>query len=192
MKDRRVEIVYRPIAQLVPYAANARTHTKAQVEQIAASIREFGWTNPVLIDEADGIIAGHGRVLAGKLLNLEQAPCIVLAGLSEAQRAAYVIADNQLAMNAGWDFALLKAEVEKLQAASFDVSKLGFSAEELDLIIRGPGRLPQINSGLLAERFGVPPFSVLSARDGWWQERKRAWIGLGIKSEIGRGDALIF
>ena len=96
-------IVRRRCAALIPYARNARTHSDQQVAQIADSIREFGFTNPVLIDEEDGIIAGHGRVLAAHLLGLDEVPCIVLAHLSPTQRRAYVIADNKLALNAGWD-----------------------------------------------------------------------------------------
>jgi ParB-like chromosome segregation protein Spo0J len=97
------------------YARNARTHTPKQIDQIAASIKEFGFTNPVLIDEANGIIAGHGRVLAAQKLGLEELPCMVAAGWSEAQKRAYCIADNKLALNAGWDDALLRIEFEELR-----------------------------------------------------------------------------
>jgi ParB-like chromosome segregation protein Spo0J len=96
-------VVWRGIEALIPYARNARTHSDAQIAQIAGSIREFGFTNPVLIDEAGGIIAGHGRVLGARQLGMDQVPTIALTGLSEAQRRAYVIADNKLALNAGWD-----------------------------------------------------------------------------------------
>lgn len=104
----------RSIANLIPYARNARTHSDAQVAQIAASIREWGWTVPVLIDEVDGIIAGHGRVLAAQRLGLTDVPVMVAAGWSEAQRRAYVLADNKLALNAGWDEALLAVELNDL------------------------------------------------------------------------------
>jgi ParB-like chromosome segregation protein Spo0J len=97
---------------LVPYARNSRTHSPEQVAQIAASIREFGFTNPVLIDDAGGIIAGHGRVLGARAVGLLAVPCLRLAGLSEAQKRAYVIADNKLALNAGWDEDLLREEME--------------------------------------------------------------------------------
>lgn len=93
------QVVRRPVAELVPYARNARTHSKEQVRQIAASIREFGWTNPILIDEASNIIAGHGRVLAADMLGVVEVPCVVARGWTDAQRRAYVLADN----NAGWD-----------------------------------------------------------------------------------------
>lgn len=131
------QVVRRPLSELMPYARNARTHSDAQVAQIAASIREWGWTNPVLIDEAGGIIAGHGRVMAARKLKIEEVPCIVATGWSEAQKRAYVLADNQLAMNAGWDMDLLKVEIGDLSAEGFDVGLIGmpdmsFSAEPLD------------------------------------------------------------
>ncbi|MDN8001213.1 site-specific DNA-methyltransferase [Burkholderia multivorans] len=126
-----VQIEYRPIEALIPYARNSRTHSDAQVAQIAASIREFGWTNPVLVDGENGIIAGHGRVLAARKLGFEQVPVIELAHLSESQKRAYVLADNKLAENAGWDDELLRIELEALQAAGFDLSLTGFADDEL-------------------------------------------------------------
>jgi DNA modification methylase len=127
----KLEVTYRPIESLIPYARNSRTHSDAQVAQIAASIREFGWTNPVLIDAEGGIIAGHGRIMAGRKLGITEAPCIILDGLTEAQRRAYVIADNKLALNAGWDVELLKIELGDLKALDFDLSLTGFDPGEL-------------------------------------------------------------
>src|SRR5260370_11143501 len=124
-------IVRRRCAALIPYARNARTHSDQQVAQIAASIGEFGFTNPVLIDEEDGIIAGHGRVLAAHLLGLDEVPCIVLAHLTPAQRRAYVLADNKLALNAGWDLEMLSLEIGELGEAGFDLSLTGFDEFEL-------------------------------------------------------------
>lgn len=126
------QITARATASLIPYAKNSRTHSDQQIQQVAASIREFGFTNPVLIDEQDSIIAGHGRVLAAQLLGLDDVPCIVLDGLSETQKQAYVIADNKLALNAGWDAELLRLELLDLQDADFDMDLTGFSTEELD------------------------------------------------------------
>lgn len=134
----RLEIVYRPIADLIPYARNARTHSDAQVAQLAASIREFGWTNPILTDGANGIIAGHGRTLAARKLGLDEAPTIDLSHLSEAQKRAYVLADNQLALNAGWDTELLKVELQDLEAAGFDVDLVGFHGDELAKLLDQP------------------------------------------------------
>lgn len=126
-----VQIENRPIEALIPYARNSRTHSDAQVAQIAASIREFGWTNPVLVDGSNGIIAGHGRVLAARKLGFDQVPVIELAHLTESQKRAYVLADNKLAENAGWDDELLRIELEALQAAGFDLSLTGFDDDEL-------------------------------------------------------------
>jgi len=125
------KIESRLVADLIPYAANSRTHSDAQVAQIAASIKEFGWTNPILIDGENTIIAGHGRLLAARKLGLEEVPAIILDHLSKAQQRALVIADNQLALNAGWDIDMLKAEIEDLNLENFDLSLLGFDDREL-------------------------------------------------------------
>ena len=122
----------RKVETLIPYARNARLHSEDQVAQIAASIREWGWTVPVLLDEHGGIIAGHGRVLAARKLAIETVPCMVARGWSDAQKAAYVIADNKIALNAGWDEVTLKAEIEALQAMDFDIPTIGFSSSEID------------------------------------------------------------
>ena len=111
---------------LIPYINNSRTHSEEQINQIASSIKEFGFTNPVLIDENNSLIAGHGRVMAAKKLNLDQVPCITLKGLTEAQKKAYIIADNQLPLNAGWDLDMLKLELENLQQLDFNLDLIGF------------------------------------------------------------------
>ena len=130
MKSEPV-IVSRKVEDLIPYACNSRTHSDEQVAQIAASVREFGWTNPVLVDGENGIIAGHGRVLAARKLGMDDVPCIELAGLTDTQRRAYIIADNKLALNAGWDDELLAIELHELNAADFDMALIGFDAGEL-------------------------------------------------------------
>lgn len=127
----------RAIEGLIPYARNARTHSDAQVAQIAASMREWGWTNPVLVDEAGGIIAGHGRVLAARQLGFTEVPVMVAEGWSEAQKRAYVITDNQLPLNAGWDLELLGSEVKGLQEWGFDTTLLGFP--NLDALLAAQG-----------------------------------------------------
>jgi hypothetical protein len=126
---RQIEV--RDTESLIPYANNSRTHSDTQILQVAASIKEFGFTNPVLIDEQGGIIAGHGRVMAAKKLGLAEVPCIVLDGLSEAQKKAYIIADNKLALNSGWDADMLKVEMERLGELGFDLSLTGFDDIEL-------------------------------------------------------------
>ncbi len=123
------------LERLVPFARNARTHSAQQVEQIAASMREWGWTNPVLVDEAGMIIAGHGRVEAARKLGLAEAPVMVARGWSEPKKRAYVIADNKLALNAGWDEAMLAAELSELEAAAFDLDLLGFDDSELGKLL---------------------------------------------------------
>lgn len=126
-----LKIEYVATDDLIPYINNSRTHSESQIKQIAASIREFGFTNPILIDEAGTIIAGHGRVMAAQVLDLDEVPTITLDGLSDAQRKAYVIVDNKLALNAGWDTEILLAEIDALQDLNFDTQLLGFSADEL-------------------------------------------------------------
>ena len=116
----------RAIEKLIPYARNARTHSDEQVAQIAASMREWGWTNPILIDEEGGIIAGHGRVLAARVLGFPDAPCMVAAGWSDGQKRAYVLADNKLALNAGWDAEMLSLEIKGIADLGFDLTLAGF------------------------------------------------------------------
>src|SRR5437588_3212643 len=118
-----------PLDKLIPYARNPRTHSDAQVAQIAASIAEFGFNNPILVDTQFGIIAGHGRLLAARKLQLEQVPVIVLDHLSEAQKRAYILVDNKLAENAGWDEELLRCELAALEAEDFNVDLIGFDDE---------------------------------------------------------------
>lgn len=129
MSDLKVE--YLNIGDLVPYENNSRTHSEEQVRQITASIKEFGFTNPLLIDEKNGLIAGHGRLLAAKSVGMPNVPCVRLVGLSDAQKRAYIIADNKLALNAGWDEALLRQEFSELEAEGFDLELTGFSLEEI-------------------------------------------------------------
>ena len=130
-----MQIIERKIEDLIPYVNNSRTHSDAQVAQIAASIKEFGWTNPILVDGDKGIIAGHGRLLAARKLGHTQVPTIELKHLTAAQRKAYVIADNQLALNAGWDTTLLTLELQELQKLDFDLELLGFDPKELDALL---------------------------------------------------------
>lgn len=135
------------VVDLIPYVNNTRTHDEKQIAQVASSIKEFGFTNPVLIDSDNGIIAGHGRILAAQKLKLEQVPCIVLDGLTDAQKKAYVIADNQLALNAGWDLDKLKLEVENLNELDFDIELLGFDDDFLELITDVECELPSLQEG---------------------------------------------
>jgi len=121
----------KPIKDLVPYARNSRTHSETQVNQIRASMREWGWTNPIIIDEDGGIIAGHGRVLAAQAEGYDEAPCITATGWTDAQKKAYIIADNKLALNAEWDTEMLKIELSELSELDFDLDLIGFDVNEL-------------------------------------------------------------
>jgi len=136
------KIETRSVADLIPYASNSRTHSDAQVAQIAASIKEFGWTNPILIDGENTIIAGHGRLLAARKLGLDKVPAIVLDHLTKPQQRALVIADNKLALNAGWDEELLKIELQELDALKFDLTLTGFDIGELTALFDEPNFEP--------------------------------------------------
>lgn len=125
------------IDDLIPYALNSRTHSDAQVTQIAASIKEFGFLNPIIVDGDNGIIAGHGRVMAAKKLGMTELPVVEADHLTDAQRKAYVIADNRLALNAGWDTEILSTEIQDLHDLSFDLELLGFDTKELDELLHG-------------------------------------------------------
>lgn len=130
-----LKVTYRAVAELIPYARNARTHTDEQIAKIAASIKEFGWTNPILIDGDKGIIAGHGRLAAARKLGMIEVPTIELSGLSEAQKRAYILADNKLALDAGWDNELLKIELDDLSALGVDLELSGFTQDEIDALV---------------------------------------------------------
>ena len=162
-----LSIKYKKPGELIPYVNNSRTHSEQQVQQVAASIKEFGFTNPILIDEQDGIIAGHGRLQAAQMLGLDKVPTITLEGLTEAQRKAYVIADNKLALNSGWDFELLKVELENI-ANEIDISVLGFDDQELANIIDG---LNEELSELKEESYESVFNIVVKCNDETHQER---------------------
>lgn len=143
------QIILQPVEALIPYARNSRTHSDEQVAQIAASIREFGFTSPVLVDDEGGIVAGHCRVMAARQIGMTALPTINVGWLSERQRRAYVIADNQLAMNAGWDSMALSAELSDLQDIGFDMGLLGFDAEALAGLLGSTreAELPALKNG---------------------------------------------
>jgi site-specific DNA-methyltransferase (adenine-specific) len=143
---RKMQIVQRKIEDLIPYVNNSRTHSDEQVAQIAASIKEFGWTNPILVDGENGIIAGHGRVMAARKLKYKEVPTIELMDMTETQRKAYIIADNRLALNAGWDNEMLTIELNDLLADGFALELLGFDSKELNALLE-----PEVVVGLTDE-----------------------------------------
>jgi hypothetical protein len=210
------KVLLRNLDDLTPDPRNARTHSEAQVDQIAQSIGRFGWTNPVLAD--DLIRAGHGRTMAaraiyadggtiylapgkergGKAIPAGTVPVIDCTGWTEEERKAYALADNQLALQAGWDTEILMAQLDELSTAEFNIAEIGFDMEAIDAL--GMGEIgtateapagKKAGGGSLAAEFMIPPFTVLNAREGWWMDRKRAWLSLGIKSEVGRGENLL-
>ena len=145
LKDHKYKIS--KVADLIPYANNSRLHSDEQVTQVASSIKEFGFTSPVLIDDQGGIIAGHGRIMAAKKLNMDEVPCIILEGLTEAQKKAYIIADNQLPLNAEWDLDTLRLEVETLKEMNFNLDLLGFDDDVVAKLIDIDADLPELPDG---------------------------------------------
>jgi DNA modification methylase len=171
-----LQVVTWPVEKLIPFARNARTHSDEQVAQIAASIAEFGWTNPILAG-ADGIvIAGHARLLAARKLRMTEVPVIVLDHLTETQRRALVLADNRLAINAGWDEEMLKVELESLQEDGFDLDIVGFSDEEIEALLQDP---EQTSEGLTDEDAvpETPETAVTVPGDVWLLGEHRVLCG---------------
>lgn len=154
-----------PVDSLIPYARNARTHSEEQIAQIAASIREFGWTNPILTDGDKGVIAGHGRLAAARKLELTEVPVIELGHLSPEQKKAYILADNRIALNSGWDDELLKLELQELQGVDFDLDLLGFGDDEIERLLNGD----QVGGGL-TEDDAIPeaPVDPVSRTGDLW------------------------
>jgi len=184
------------VERIKPYAKNARTHSEADILAARRAIDEYGWTYPILVDELGGIIAGHRRFAASQLdPPMEEVPVLVARGWNSDQVKAYRLWDNKSTLSGGWDEGLLRTELGELQTAAFDLSLTGFELAELNVFSSGApaaptdGRKPTI--GNLADKFFAVPFSVLNAREGWWQDRKRAWLALGIESEVGRGGNLL-
>ncbi len=165
-----------PLERLVPYARNARTHSPEQVAKIAASIAEFGFNNPVLVDSGSGIIAGHGRMAAARMLGLAEVPVIVLDHLSDAQRRAYVLADNRLALDAGWDDEMLATELAALQVDGFDLDLTGFTDDELADLLESVDA-EQVPEGDPDEAPDPPAEPVTVLGDVWLLGRHRLMCG---------------
>ena len=147
--DQRLQVRHVDIKTLIPYIKNSRTHSDAQVAQIAASIKEFGWTNPILVDGSNGIIAGHGRLLAARKLGQTEVPTIELSDLTETQKKAYIIAENRLALSAGWDNEMLALELGEIGDLGFDLDLTGFTAEEIGALdgVQELDGMPELPTG---------------------------------------------
>ena len=173
---RDLDVVWQRVTALTPYARNSRTHSDEQVAQVAASIKEFGWTNPILIDEDNGIIAGHGRLQAAQRLGSDEVATIMLTGLTEAQKRAYVIADNKLALNAGWDAEMLAVEMSELIDEGFDLALTGFDGDEIDKLLADGDK---VDEGLTDEDAvpEVPETPVSKQGDVWLLGRHRVVCG---------------
>jgi DNA modification methylase len=168
------------IQKLIPYARNARTHSKEQILQLRASLREFGFVNPVIVDKELNIIAGHGRIVAAKEEGITEVPCVFAEHLTEAQKRAYIIADNRLAMNAGWDAEMLSVELSDLQGAEFNISILGFDDAELNKLLSGMEDVKDDDFDVDAE-LKEPPFTKLG--DLWTLGRHRLVCGDSTKKD---------
>jgi ParB-like chromosome segregation protein Spo0J len=183
---KNMEIITRKLSEIKPYEKNPRKNDQA-VEAVANSIKEFGWQQPLVIDKDGIIIIGHTRLKAAKSLGMDEVPCVVASDLTDEQIKALRLADNKVGELAEWDEVLLNLELDEI--LDIDMSDFGFLEEELEETI---GKYDDArNDKNLQERFGVPPFSVLDTRQGYWQDRKKKWKELGIKSETGRKDNLI-
>lgn len=180
-----LEIEYLPLSELKPYVNNAKLHPAEQVEQIKRSITEFGFDDPIAVWGDNTVIEGHGRLIAATELGLETVPVIRLDHLTDEQRKAYALVHNKLTMNSDFDADLLAMELDGI--FDLDMSKFGFDLDADSLSMDSEDR-----SGNMAERYIVPPFSVLYGNKPDWLKRKRSWIDFGIRSEIGRGGGLAY
>ena len=192
--DKRVtsemKIVSIDINAITPYARNPRRNDAA-ISKVAASLQEFGWRQPIVVDEDMVVVAGHTRLEAARRLDMGEVPIHIATGLTPEQIKAYRLADNRVGQEAEWDEELLRLELGELEGASFPLDLTGFDTDEWQALLLddvGGESDAEEQKAKLSEKFMVAPFSVLNAREGWWQARKSAWIGLGIESELGRGE----
>ena len=175
IQEAMLKIEHRSVASLIPYARNARTHSDDQVAQIAASIREFGWTNPILVDGENGIIAGHGRLMAARKLGMTEVPVIELAHLSDTQKRALILADNKLALNAGWDDEMLALEIVDLKEEGFDLDLIGFSLDEIEELLDSGEEVPGLTDPDAAPE--VQEVAITKPGDVWLLGKHRVMCG---------------
>lgn len=177
----------KPINQIIPYEFNNRNHSEEQINRIANSIQQFGFNQAIVIDENSVVLVGHGRLHAAQKLGLKEVPVLVKSDLTETQKKAYRILDNKLQNDSTWSFDNLELELGFLEDNNFELEPWGL--DELRGMLDPEIDEDGTESKTLSDRFLVPPFSVLDARQGYWQDRKRYWLSLGIQSELGRGGA---
>lgn len=186
------KIEFRKTALLKKNPRNAKLHPAEQIAMVRKSIRTFGWTMPVLVDEKDILIAGHARLEAALQEGISEVPVIVARGWSKTMKLAYLEADNRLTETGGWNDDMRRDLLAELADGGFDMEAMGWGTKELEAFLSAPsadgGSGPILS---LADRFGLVPFSVFNAREGVWQDRKRAWLALGLQSEVGRGENLL-
>lgn len=184
----KMEVVWLPPGELIPYEGNAKTHPPKQVEHIANSIARFGWKQPIVIDRDKVVVIGHGRLAAAKAMRLDSVPVVYADDLSEDDIKALRLADNKT-NESDWDLSKLEEELAELSVDGIDMTAFGF--EDLEAIddAFSPG---EEQKGSLKDKYLVPPFSVIYANKPDWLARKRAWVDLGLHSEIGRGGGLAF
>ncbi len=196
LKDLKLEIIYKPIGDILGYVNNTRVHPQEQVDQIKSSIAEFGMCTPIGIHN-NSIVYGHGRHEALKQLGYEEVPTLDLSHLTDAQRKAFIIADNKIGDNSTWDEELLKVEIEELQEMDFNIDLLGFDIDELKDLDIGVDKLDlqgisENSNGSILEKFAIAPFTIFDARSGNWQNRKKYWLDSGIDSSKGRESGMTF
>lgn len=180
MEKTTKEMRLLPVDELIPYVNNARTHSPEQINKLRASLREFGFINPVIIDKDKNIIAGHGRVMAAREEGIKEVPCVLVDYLTEAQKKAYILADNRMALDAGWDEEMLRVEIESLQGADFDVSLSGFSDDEIAHIFDEETEAKEDDFNV-EEELQKPVFS--KAGDLWQLGKHRVLCGDSTKPE---------
>lgn len=178
------------VALITPHPKNPRVHPDGQLVALGEAFDEFGVVWPVVVDENYRLMAGEGRWLAAKKKGIEEYPCIVIRGWSEAKKVRFMFADNHLPSMAGFDDEVMRAVAQMIADEGAALGPLGLDDAALARLLAPPTE-EQPPGMSLADRFGIVPFSVFNAREGWWQDRKRAWLALGIQSEVGRGDNLL-
>lgn len=186
-----MEIKTVKISKLIPHPKNPRIHPDSAIEKLTKSIKEFGWTNPILVSKDNFILAGHARLKAAERAGLKEVPVIYLP-FEGSKAEAYMIADNKIQDETEWDFPKLKDLLQELDTGEFDIEITGFDENEIENLMTQFFNIPNNEHIKLKDKFIIPPFSIFDTRQGYWQDRKRAWMSLGIKSEIGRDNSLTY